>query len=100
MPRVFYFMAFLNWQTLLAKALATEAEVPFMQCLVQIFIQVYAGLGASRIRKLSKKQKKQVKVIFIDEIDALGKARKGTNSNSGSEEGIDFKCFINRNVRI
>ena len=75
-------------KTLLAKALATEAEVPFYAVSGSDFIQVYAGLGASRIRKLFKKAKEAGKsVIFIDEIDALGKARKGTNSNSGSEEG-------------
>lgn len=75
-------------KTLLAKALATEAQVPFYAVSGSDFIQVYAGLGASRIRKLFKKAKESGKsVIFIDEIDALGKARKGINSNSGSEEG-------------
>lgn len=75
-------------KTLLAKALATEAKVPFYAVSGSDFIQVYAGLGASRIRKLFQKAKEAGKsVIFIDEIDALGKARKGANSNTGSEEG-------------
>lgn len=75
-------------KTLLAKALASEAGVPFYAVSGSDFIQVYAGLGASRIRELFKKAKEVGKsVIFIDEIDALGKARKGANSNAGSEEG-------------
>jgi cell division protease FtsH len=74
-------------KTLLAKALAGEANVPFYPVSGSDFIQVYAGLGASRIRELFKKAKEDGKsVIFIDEIDALGKKRKGNNSNS-SEEG-------------
>jgi len=75
-------------KTLLAKALASEASVPFYAASGSDFVQVYAGLGASRIRELFKKAKQAGKsVIFIDEIDALGKARKGANSNMGSEEG-------------
>lgn len=75
-------------KTLLAKALASEAKVPFYAVSGSDFVQVYAGLGASRIRSLFKKAKEAGKsVIFIDEIDALGKARKPSNSNVGSEEG-------------
>lgn len=75
-------------KTLLAKALAGEANVPFYAVSGSDFIQVYAGLGASRIRELFKEAKEDGKsVIFIDEIDALGKKRKDSNSHSGSEEG-------------
>jgi len=75
-------------KTLLAKALANEANVPFYAVSGSDFVQVYAGLGASRIRGLFKKAKEKGKsVIFIDEIDALGKKRRGANSPSGSEEG-------------
>lgn len=75
-------------KTLFAKALAGEANVPFYPVSGSDFIQVYAGLGASRIRTLFKKAKKDKKsVIFIDEIDALGKKRKGNSSAGGSEEG-------------
>ncbi len=75
-------------KTLLAKALAGEAKVPFYAVSGSDFIQVYAGLGASRIRELFKRAKENGKsVIFIDEIDSLGKKRKGGNSHSGSEEG-------------
>lgn len=74
-------------KTLLAKALANGAGVPFFAVAGSDFVQVYAGLGASRIRDLFKKAKEAGKsVIFIDEIDSIGKKRKG-NSVSGSEEG-------------
>ncbi|NLY45890.1 MAG: AAA family ATPase, partial [Tissierella sp.] len=74
-------------KTLLAKALAGEAGVPIFPVSGSDFVQVYAGLGASRIRSLFKKAKESGKaVIFIDEIDALGKKRKGSQA-TGSEEG-------------
>lgn len=74
-------------KTLLAKALAGEANVPFFAVSGSDFVQVYAGLGASRIRKLFSKAKKNGKsVIFIDEIDAIGKKRVGGNLR-GSDEG-------------
>lgn len=74
-------------KTLLARALAGEAEVPFFAVSGSDFVQVYAGLGASRIRKLFSKAKKVKKsVIFIDEIDAIGKKRIGGNAR-GSDEG-------------
>ncbi len=61
-------------KTLLAKAVAGEAKVPFYPVSGSDFVQVYAGLGASRIRELFKKAKEHGKsVVFIDEIDALGK---------------------------
>lgn len=74
-------------KTLLAKALAGEAGVPIFPVSGSDFVEIYAGLGASRIRSLFKKAKEAGKsVIFIDEIDSLGKKRKG-NQVSGSEEG-------------
>lgn len=74
-------------KTLLAKALAGEAKVPIFPVSGSDFVQVYAGLGAGRIRDLFKKAKNVGKsVIFIDEIDSLGKKRKG-NQLSGSDEG-------------
>lgn len=75
-------------KTLMAKALAGEAEVPFYAVSGSDFVQVYAGLGASRIRNLFKKAKKSGKsVIFIDEIDAIGKKRMNGNMRGGSDEG-------------
>lgn len=74
-------------KTLMAKALAGEAEVPFYAVSGSDFVQVYAGLGAGRIRNLFKKAKKSGKsVIFIDEIDAIGKKRMNGNMR-GSDEG-------------
>lgn len=73
-------------KTLLAKALAGEADAQFFAVTGSDFVQVYAGLGASRIRKLFKQAKEAGKaVIFIDEIDAIGKRR--ASSVNGSEEG-------------
>ncbi|MBP1925686.1 cell division protease FtsH [Sedimentibacter acidaminivorans] len=74
-------------KTLMAKALAGEAGVPFYAVSGSDFVQVYAGLGAGRIRSLFKKAKRSGKsVIFIDEIDAIGKKRMGGNMR-GSDEG-------------
>lgn len=74
-------------KTLLAKALAGEAGVKFYPVAGSDFVQVYAGLGASRIRSLFKKAKEAEKsVIFIDEIDCIGKKRQNAGI-SGSEEG-------------
>lgn len=74
-------------KTLLAKAVAGEAQVPFYAMSGSDFIQVYVGVGASRIRQLFKKAKSNGKaVIFIDEIDAIGKKRDGGKSTGGSDE--------------
>ncbi|WP_368491251.1 ATP-dependent metallopeptidase FtsH/Yme1/Tma family protein [Clostridium sp. BJN0013] len=76
-------------KTLLAKAVAGEANVPFYAVSGSDFIQVYVGVGASRIRQLFKKARNNSTgkaVIFIDEIDAIGKKRDGTNASGGSDE--------------
>lgn len=73
-------------KTLIAKAVAGEANVPFFAMSGSDFIQVYVGVGASRIRQLFKKARAHGKaVIFIDEIDAIGKKRSGS-STGGSDE--------------
>lgn len=70
-------------KTLIAKAIAGEAGVPFISMSGSEFIEMFAGLGASRVRKLFDKAKKIAPcIIFIDEIDAIGSRR---TSNSGSE---------------
>ena len=75
-------------KTLLAKAIAGEAKVPFYALSGSDFVQVYVGVGASRIRQLFKRAKAKGKaVIFIDEIDAIGKIR--SNSKGGSSEEKD-----------
>lgn len=76
-------------KTLLAKAVAGEAGVPFYAVSGSDFIQVYVGVGASRIRQLFKKAKSNPTgkaVIFIDEIDAIGKKRDGARGTGGSDE--------------
>lgn len=73
-------------KTLMAKAVAGEANVPFYAMSGSDFVQVYVGVGASRIRNLFKKAKNNGKaVIFIDEIDAIGKVRD-SSKNGGSDE--------------
>ena len=70
-------------KTLIAKAIAGEANVPFISMSGSEFIEMFAGLGASRVRKLFEKAKKiSPCIIFIDEIDAIGSRR---NSSGGAE---------------
>ncbi|MGG7178715.1 ATP-dependent metallopeptidase FtsH/Yme1/Tma family protein [Clostridium paraputrificum] len=74
-------------KTLLAKAVAGEAGVPFYALSGSDFVQMYVGVGASRVRTLFKKAKSHGKaVIFIDEIDAIGKSRDGGKNPSGNDE--------------
>jgi len=73
-------------KTLLAKAVAGEAKVPFFSLSGSDFVEMFVGVGASRVRDLFKKAKeKSPSIIFIDEIDAIGKAR-GKNAMSGSND--------------
>jgi len=63
-------------KTLLAKAVAGEAGVPFLSISGSDFVQMYVGVGASRVRDLFKEAKKHSpSIIFIDEIDAVAKKR-------------------------
>jgi AFG3 family protein len=65
-------------KTLLAKAVAGEAEVPFFATSGSEFVEMFVGVGASRVRDLFKKAKdKSPSILFIDEIDAVGKKRGG-----------------------
>ena len=73
-------------KTLLAKAVAGEAKVPFFSLSGADFVEVFVGVGASRVRDLFKQAKeKSPAIIFIDEIDAVGRAR-GKNNMSGSND--------------
>ena len=73
-------------KTLLAKAVAGEAQVPFFSLSGSDFVEMLVGVGASRVRDLFKQAKeKSPAIIFIDEIDAIGRAR-GKNANFGSND--------------
>ena len=73
-------------KTLLAKAVAGEAQVPFFSLSGSDFVEMFVGVGASRVRDLFKKAKdKAPAIIFIDEIDAIGRAR-GKNQMTGSND--------------
>ncbi len=73
-------------KTLLAKAVAGEAKVPFFSLSGSDFVEMFVGVGASRVRDLFKQAKdKSPSIIFIDEIDAIGRAR-GRNNVTGSND--------------
>ena len=73
-------------KTLLAKAVAGEAKAPFFSLSGSDFVEMFVGVGASRVRDLFKQAKdKSPSIIFIDEIDAIGRAR-GKNNMSGSND--------------
>lgn len=74
-------------KTLLAKAVAGEANVPFFSMSGSDFVEMFVGVGASRVRDLFKKAKEKApSIIFIDEIDAIGRARgKGTGFGANDE---------------
>ena len=82
-------------KTLLAKAIAGEASVPFYAVSGSDFIQMYVGVGASRIRNLFKKAKAKGKaVIFIDEIDAIGKQRSSSKNNNSDERDQTLNALL------
>uniref|UniRef100_UPI00404B0C92 ATP-dependent zinc metalloprotease FtsH n=1 Tax=Flavobacterium sp. TaxID=239 RepID=UPI00404B0C92 len=74
-------------KTLLAKAVAGEAKVPFFSLSGSDFVEMFVGVGASRVRDLFKQAKeKSPAIIFIDEIDAVGRARGKSNMSGGNDE--------------
>jgi cell division protease FtsH len=73
-------------KTLLAKAIAGEAKVPFFSCSASEFVELFVGIGASRIRDLFRRAKAKTPcIIFIDEIDAVGRQR-GSGVGGGNDE--------------
>lgn len=73
-------------KTLLAKAVAGEANVPFLSMSGSDFVEMFVGVGAARVRDLFKQAKEKAPcIVFIDEIDAVGRAR-GRNPNMGSND--------------
>ena len=82
-------------KTLMAKAIAGEAGVPFYAMSGSDFVQMYVGVGASRVRSLFAKAKKSRKaVIFIDEIDAIGKKRARSASASNDERDQTLNALL------
>lgn len=74
-------------KTLLAKAVAGEADVPFFSVSGSSFIEMFVGVGASRVRDLFENAKKEAPaIIFIDEIDAIGKSRAANGQMGGNDE--------------
>lgn len=74
-------------KTLLAKAIAGEADVPFLACSASQFVEVFVGVGASRIRGIFESARKAAPcILFIDEIDAIGKKRGGSIASSGGND--------------
>ena len=73
-------------KTLLAKAVAGEAGVPFLSISGSDFVEMFVGVGASRVRDLFKKaREKAPSIIFIDEIDAVAKKRHGKYGGGNDE---------------
>ncbi|NLP34572.1 MAG: ATP-dependent zinc metalloprotease FtsH [Clostridiales bacterium] len=82
-------------KTLMAKAIAGEANVPFYAMSGSDFVQMYVGVGASRVRSLFQKAKKNERaVIFIDEIDAIGKKRARSVSASNDERDQTLNALL------
>ena len=84
-------------KTLLAKALAGEAGVPFFSLSGSDFVEMFVGVGASRVRDLFKQATSMAPcIIFIDEIDAIGKSRDsqygGGNDDHRGETGFEGPC--------
>ncbi|MDO4673674.1 ATP-dependent zinc metalloprotease FtsH [Campylobacter sp.] len=74
-------------KTLLAKAVAGEADVPFFSVSGSSFIEMFVGVGASRVRDLFENAKKEAPaIVFIDEIDAIGKSRAANGIMGGNDE--------------
>jgi cell division protease FtsH len=77
-------------KTLLAKAMAGEAQVPFFSLSGSDFVEMFVGVGASRVRDLFRQAKEKAPcIVFIDEIDAIGKERTGGPSARAQEEALN-----------
>lgn len=82
-------------KTLMAKAIAKEAGVPFFSVSGSDFVQLYVGVGASRVRELFKEARRHEKaVIFIDEIDAIGKKRSSNAFQSNDEKDQTLNALL------
>ncbi len=82
-------------KTLMAKAIAKEADVPFFSVSGSDFVQLYVGVGASRIRDIFSEARKHEKaIIFIDEIDAIGKKRSQNPTGSNDEKDQTLNALL------
>lgn len=74
-------------KTMIARAVAAESKIPFISCSASEFVELFVGMGALRVRKMFEKARKQSPcIIFIDEIDAIGKRRSSNASGNGNDE--------------
>uniref|UniRef100_A0A2M4AK86 Putative aaa+-type atpase n=1 Tax=Anopheles triannulatus TaxID=58253 RepID=A0A2M4AK86_9DIPT len=84
-------------KTLLAKAVATEAQVPFLSMNGSEFIEMIGGLGAARVRDLFKEAKKRSPcIIYVDEIDAIGRQREGSGGGLGGMSSGESEQTLNQ----
>lgn len=82
-------------KTLLARAVAGEARVPFYNFSGSDFVEMFVGVGASRVRDLFGEAKKQAPcIVFIDEIDAVGASRKTSSSDGNDERGQTLNALL------
>jgi len=82
-------------KTLLARAIAGEAGVPFYSFSGSDFVEMFVGVGASRVRDLFSEAKKQAPcIVFIDEIDAVGASRKSSTSDGSDERGQTLNALL------
>lgn len=82
-------------KTMMARAIASEANVPFYSVCGSDFVEMYVGVGASRVRSLFKKAREHKKaVIFIDEIDAIGKKRATSLQNTNEEREQTLNALL------
>jgi len=82
-------------KTLLARALAGEAHVPFFHLSGSDFIELFAGLGAARVRDLFKQAKEKAPcIVFVDELDAIGRARTHSISGAGEERDQTLNALL------
>ena len=88
-------------KTLLAKAVAGEAKVPFFSISGSDFVEMFVGIGASRVRDLFAEASKVAPcIIFIDEIDTIGKSRDGSRYGGGNDARADAQPAARRNGRL
>ena len=74
-------------KTMIARAIANEADVPFISCSASEFVELFVGMGAARVRKLFEQAREKAPcIVFIDEIDSIGKRRSGGGNFGGNDE--------------